>query len=258
MHPILLDLGFISIKSYGVTVGLGFLLAVELIKRLAAHSKLDAVKVADLCSSGFFIGLIGARTVYVLTQWQAFAQDPLGIFRIWEGGLVFWGGPLAVIPYAIYRSKVLHISMPKLLDILTPGLVIGHAIGRWGCLFAGCCYGKPTGTSFGLRFTQGSIDPQLRGVPLHPTQLYESFSLFLLLFILLKIFYKKTWDGQVAVGYLLLYPIIRIVIEQFRGDEIRGFVLGGLLSTSEFISLLMMLFGLGLGLWFKRRRVGAP
>lgn len=124
---------------------------------------------------------------------------------------------------------------------MIPGLVIAHAFGRFGCLAAGCCYGKPTDSPLGIKLYSDLVDPAMRGIPLHPTQLYESFALFVLFAGLLWVSRKKVFDGQVVLTYFITYPIIRSVIEVFRGDLVRGFVIEDILSTSQFISLLVFL-----------------
>jgi phosphatidylglycerol:prolipoprotein diacylglycerol transferase len=127
----------------------------------------------------------------------------------------------------------------KTMDCAFPGLVTAHMFGRVGCLTAGCCYGKPTGSSWGIKLYSDLVDPSLRGIPLHPTQIYEATSLFLLLMGLLWLERRKSFDGQVALTYLMAYSVIRSIIEVFRGDLIRGFVIGDWLSTSQFISALV-------------------
>jgi phosphatidylglycerol:prolipoprotein diacylglycerol transferase len=202
---------------------------------------LDVEKILDLTFWALFVGFLGSRILFILTRLSYFVQDPLGIFKIWEGGLVFLGGPIAGIPFVVWYVRRHKLPVWKVMDCLTPGLVIAHAMGRLGCLSAGCCYGKPTGTSFGIRLYSDLVDRHLQGIPLHPTQLYESSSLLILFISLLFVFRKKLFDGQVALTYLLVYPIIRSVIEIFRGDIIRGFVIEGVLSTSQFISIVIFL-----------------
>jgi phosphatidylglycerol:prolipoprotein diacylglycerol transferase len=123
------------------------------------------------------------------------------------------------------------------MDAMIPGLVIAHAFGRLGCIAAGCCYGKPTGADWGFRFYSPLIDVNLRGIPLHPTQLYESSALFVLFLGMLWLYRRKVFDGQVVLSYFIVYPVIRSVIEVFRGDTLRGFVIEDVLSTSQFISI---------------------
>ncbi len=131
-----------------------------------------------------------------------------------------------------------------MIDVLSPGLVIAHAFGRVGCLSAGCCYGRPTDVPWAIKLNSELVDDAFRNVPLHPTQIYESLSLFILYGGLLYISKEKKFDGQVGLTYFMLYPIIRSIIEIYRGDSVRGFVIEGILSTSQFISIVIFAIAL--------------
>ena len=241
MFPTLGHLGPFPIHSYGLLIAIGFLIAVQVIKRLAARDGLDVDQILDLTFFNLLIGFVGARLLFVITRLDVFLADPISIFKVWEGGLVFYGGPLASIPYTIYYVWKHKLSVWKVIDVETPGLVVAHAFGRLGCLAAGCCYGRPTNANWGIKLDSDLVDYPLRNIFLHPTQIYESVSLFILFFGMLIVFRRKKFDGQVALVYLMTYPIIRSVIETFRGDLIRGFVVDGLISTSQFISILWFL-----------------
>lgn len=244
MHPVLFHLGPLTIHTYGFLIACGFLVAVAVIKRLSGRSGLDVDRVLDLTFWGLLVGFAGARLLFVITRLSTFVADPISVFRIWEGGLVFFGGPLAVVPFVIWYSKKHKLPMWRVMDVLAPGLAIAHVIGRFGCIAAGCCYGRPTGSDWGLRFNSDLVDIALRGVPLHPTQLYEAASVFILFLGLIWIHRIKKFDGQVTLTYLMGYPVIRSVIETFRGDTVRGFVIEGVLSTSQFISALVFFLAL--------------
>ncbi|MCM2322248.1 MAG: prolipoprotein diacylglyceryl transferase [Oligoflexia bacterium] len=244
MHPLLLKLGSVPIHTYGVLVALGFLGGLLLNRQLARRSGIDPDQMVDLSFWGMLVGFVGARLLFVLTRLGEFANDPLGIFRVWEGGFVFWGGPIGVFFFCLWYLRKLRLPFWKIADIGVCGLVVGHILGRFGCVAAGCCHGKPTGTDFGIRFYTGLVEPQLRGVLLHPVQLYEAGALTVLLAGLLWVFRRKTVDGQVFLTYATVYPVLRSVLEEFRGDSIRGFVIDGLLSTSQFVSLLVFLAAL--------------
>lgn len=241
MHPILFSLGPITIHTYGFLIAVGFLVAVSIIKKLSISQGLDSQKVVDLTFWTLLVGFIGCRILYVITRLDYFISDPLAVFKVWEGGLVFFGGPILGVPFLIYYFKKHKLPSWKLLDIFAPGLVVAHAFGRLGCLSAGCCYGRPTGGDWGIKLYSDLVDKPMQGIYLHPTQLYESFSLFILFGGLLWIHKNKKFDGQVALTYFIVYPIIRSIIEIFRGDTIRGFVIDGILSTSQFISLLILI-----------------
>jgi phosphatidylglycerol:prolipoprotein diacylglycerol transferase len=242
MHPILIQLGPLPIRTYGFCIGLGFLASNSVIKSLTGRTSFKVQTILDLVFTSVLVGFVGARLLYVLTQWDVYFAHPMDIVKVWEGGLVFFGGPLAVIPFLIWYTLSRRMPLWTILDLLTPGLVIAHAFGRIGCLMAGCCYGKPTGSSFGIRLDSSLVEPALRGIPLHPTQLYEAFGLGLLFLGLFFKSRKKSFEGQIAASYLLIYPFFRIFIEFFRGDTIRGFIVGSL-STSQFLSIFIVLAG---------------
>jgi phosphatidylglycerol---prolipoprotein diacylglyceryl transferase len=241
MHPLLAKFGAIPIHTYGFLIAIGFLIAVGVIKRLATRSHLDEDRILDLTFWSLAVGFLGARLLFVITRWESFMMDPASILRVWEGGLVFFGGPLAVLPFVLWYVRQFKLPLWKTMDCLIPGLVIAHAFGRIGCLAAGCCYGKPTDMPWGIRLHSDLVDRTLQGIPLHPTQLYEFVALLILFFGLLMIFRKKAFDGQMVLTYFMAYPVIRSVVEIYRGDLIRGFVINGLFSTSQFISLLVFI-----------------
>jgi phosphatidylglycerol:prolipoprotein diacylglycerol transferase len=245
MHPLLieLNLGFIHIPihTYGFLIAMGFLTAIYVIRRLAVRSQVDPDLVSDLAFWLLMWGFVGARVLFVITRWDYFMANPADIFKVWEGGLVFFGGLIAATIYAFLYFKKHKLSPWRMIDILSPGLVVAHAFGRLGCMSAGCCYGKPTGEPWGIKLYSDLVDEPLRGIPLHPTQLYESACLFILFGGMLYIFKHKKFDGQVGLTYFMLYPIIRSIIEIYRGDTIRGFIIEDVLSTSQFISILVFL-----------------
>jgi phosphatidylglycerol:prolipoprotein diacylglycerol transferase len=241
MHPLLFTIGSIPIHTYGFLIAVGFLTAVFTIRKLSIRSGLNPDRVLDLTFWMLLIGFLGARVLYIITRLDYFLADPVSVFRVWEGGLVFLGGPIACVPFAIWYMKKHKLPAWLTADILVIGLTVNHAFGRLGCLAAGCCYGKPTGSSFGIRLYSDLVDKDMQGIPLHPTQIYESTALFILFFGLLYVFRKRSFDGQAVLTYFMAYPIIRSIIEIFRGDLIRGFVIDGILSTSQFLSILVFI-----------------
>lgn len=244
MHPILFSIGPITIHTYGFLIALGFIAAMTVIRRFSVKSGLNSEQTLDLTFWSLLIGFIGARLLFVLTQPRLFENDLLGIFRIWEGGLVFYGGPLVVVPFVLWYTRKKRLPLLRTMDVMTLGLVIAHAFGRMGCLAAGCCYGKPTDTTWGIKLYSDLVDVKWHGVNLHPTQIYESLSLFILFFALTRIYKLKRFDGQVVLSYFIAYPIIRSIIEIFRGDLERGFLIDDYLSTSQAISIIVFLVAL--------------
>jgi len=217
-------------------VAMGFLLGLATAMREARLSGEDPQQLVDMALYILLGAIIGSRVLYVLVSWGEFAPNPLQIFMIWKGGLVFYGGLAMAVLVIIWYTRRNHMSLLKTLDICAPALALGHAVGRIGCFSAGCCYGKETSVPWAVTFTDPrSLAPL--NVALHPVQLYESFSLFLIFLVLMALRRRQSFDGQVAWTYVLLYAGARFVLEFFRGDP-RGFVLGGALSTSQFLGLL--------------------
>ncbi len=239
MCPIFLKIGPVTLHTYGVLVALGFVVGIVFAVYFGKKEGIAREKILDIGFYTILAAIGGSRLFFVIIEYKYFLKNPIDIFKVWEGGLVFYGGVLLVIPMILIYFKKNALPAWKTLDIFAPSLAIGHAIGRLGCFSAGCCYGKPTDLPWGVTFT----DPHslaIIGIPLHPTQLYESFAEignFAVLLILRK--YKK-FDGQLVWTYVLIYSVIRFIIEFFRGDRARGFIYNGF-SIAQVISLGLFL-----------------
>ena len=249
MHPILFKIGPLTLHTYGLLISTGVLLAVALAVRQARREGEDPQKMLDLAFYLLLASIVGSRLLYVLISYGDYLVRPWAIFKLWEGGLVFYGGFVLALMVGIWYLDRHRLPLWKTADIWAAPLALGHAVGRLGCFAAGCCYGKPTGVPWSVTFT----DPQslaILGVPLHPVQLYEAFA-NLLLFIFLCLYrpYRR-FEGQIFWLYVLVYSVIRFVLEFFRGD-LRGFFIPSYLSTSQGFSMvfaaasLVMLLRLG-------------
>ncbi len=250
MHPILFEIprieflnwviGPVPIRLYGLMIGLGFIIGVYLAAWQAKREGLNRDRVIDLGVYMLLTAIVGSRLLFVLTNLEHFAANPFEAFALWKGGLVFYGGLLAAVPVGIWYVKRHNLPVWKTADIMAPSISIGHAFGRLGCFFAGCCYGAPCDTSIGITFTDPhSLAPL--GVPLYPTQLMEASGEFLIFTALLLLRRSKTFDGQLFWLYTLLYAVLRYIIELFRGDDIRGLYFGSFISTSQIIALGMFI-----------------
>ncbi|MEK7852135.1 MAG: prolipoprotein diacylglyceryl transferase, partial [Deltaproteobacteria bacterium] len=166
-----------------------------------------------------------------------FIENPLEVFKIWKGGLVFYGGFIGALATGIWYVKRHGMPVWKTSDIIAPAIALGQSLGRIGCFSAGCCYGKESTVPWAVTFTDLNSLARI-GVPLHPTQLYEAVLDFCIFLFLISFRKRKTFDGQLIWLYTLLYAIVRLIVESFRGDP-RGFV-GGMLATSQFIGIVMI------------------
>ncbi len=235
MHPDLISIAGITLHTYGLLVALGLILASWLAQREATRTlKIPGDTFWDLSLWIILSGMVGARILYVLIGWETYRQDLLGIFKFWDGGLVFYGGFIggALGGWWYIRKKALPFW--KIADIAAPVIPLAHMLGRFGCFFAGCCYGRED-AQWGLVF------PALGdNVPHLPTQLYEAGFNFVLFGFLWWRRKAPRADGRLFWMYVGLYAAWRFVIEFFRGDEIRGTVLVPWLHTSQVVALAGM------------------
>jgi phosphatidylglycerol---prolipoprotein diacylglyceryl transferase len=239
MHPILFHFGPFSARTYGLLVALAFLGGLKLARAGARLQNLSENAILDLVAILVFSGLFGARLFYVLLNGSYFLEHPVEILKFWEGGLVFYGGFVVAALVGLWYVRRKGLRLGRVADALAPALALGQAIGRWGCFFAGCCYGRPTDRFWGVRFTDpASLAPL--NVELHPTQLYESFgSLVIALVLWVQLTKRRAQDGNVFWLYVLLYAVLRFGLEWLRGDD-RGPTLGGL-YPSQVIALIALL-----------------
>ena len=240
MYPILIEFGFFKIFTYGLLVATGFLVAILLASSRAEKEGLDSQKVLDLCFYVMVSALLGARLLYVIVEYRYFLASPLEIFKFWKGGLVFYGGLILGVLISLWYLKRNQMPMWKTADLLAPSIALGQLIGRWGCFFAGCCYGKKTDVAWGITFTDPRSLAPLE-ISLHPTQVYLSLNAVFIFIFLMWLSKRKVFDGQILWSYGILYSIGRFLIEYFRGDD-RGFPVEQVLSTSQFVGVFVFSF----------------
>jgi len=252
MHPILFKIpifGGITIHTYGFLVALAYLVALAWVSRESKIQGLDSAKATDLSFYVILSAIIGSRLLHVLiSERERFFENPLIFFKIWEGGLVFYGGLIVSLIVAVWYIRRNHLYFWSYGDVFAPAISLGHAIGRLGCFMAGCCHGREIGYDawYGVIFPANPNSFAPTGIPLYPTQLMEVIGEFLTFALLLIIRRKKRFEGQLLATYLIAYALLRGFVEYFRGDYIRGFIIDPWLSTSQFISIIMLLIGLGI------------
>lgn len=288
MLPELFRIPFINlpVHTYGALYVTGLLVGMFVAYRQA---KLAGKYHNDILDFGFWAlvgALIGARILFIIVEADYyFVESPFTeipkigisiptIFALWKGGFVFWGGAVGGAIALVLFCRKRNIPIGELADLCGPGLALGHAVGRLGCVAGGCCYGYATyhldqagrviaDTPLAIAFPEGSIAygsllSQAKGptlelmqrlgttVPLFPVQILESVGNAAIFFILMFLIPVKRAHGQLALTYLILYSIMRSIAEMFRGDSARGFVIENFLSTSQFISLVVSIMALGM------------
>jgi phosphatidylglycerol---prolipoprotein diacylglyceryl transferase len=262
----------LGLHTYGVAIAVAFLVAIFVSTRTAARTGEDAEKVRDLCFWLLVSSLIGARLLFIATNVPDYVRlcrdehDCFRALRVWEGGLVFYGGFFGALLTGLWYMRRHAMPFWRTADILAPSVALGHFFGRLGCFASGCCWGAEAhghalawATRFGpdsLVFqdyvARGALPVDAQVTPaLHPVQLYEAGGDLVLFFALYLLSRRKRWDGQVLVAYLIGYAALRFVLELYRGDAARKFLVASL-STSQAIALGSI--ALGLALWLVRRR----
>lgn len=218
----------LPLRSFGLLVGIGFLLAVWFGARLAARYGADPAKDPERFSGDVafwvLIGVLGGgRLAYVLLNWEQYSANPLDALKIWEGGLVMYGGLILALVLGGWKAKRLGMPLWQSADYgLTAGF-LGQAIGRVGCLLVGDDFGRPTDVPWAITYPdplrEGSaFPPELAGIPVHPTQPYMTLKALALCLLGLWLLKRKRFHGQVATTLLMGYAALRFVIEYFRGD----------------------------------------
>ena len=244
MNRIAIDLGFIQIYWYSITMFLGVVLGIIVAYIEIKRKKIDISKFENMAFYAILFGLIGARIYYCMFNLDYYLANPLEILMVWHGGLAIHGGIIgAVIAIYVYCKKN-KLYFMEMLDICAPALVIGQVIGRWGNFFNSEAHGGVVSKSFleSLHLPKFIIDGMyIDGVYYHPTFLYESlFNLivFIILMILRK--NKKIRLGLITGVYLMSYGVIRFFIESLRTDSL----MLGTLRMAQVISIVLFIIGL--------------
>jgi len=259
MHPILVHIptpwGELPLYSYSVMVVVAFFASLAYAHFEARRIGEDTEKVFDLAFWIFLSGIAGSRLLEGLVNWRRFVSSPLDIFKIWEGGLTYYGGFIAAILTSLGFIRYHKLPLPKWADLLAPTAMITLGFGRIGCFLNGCCYGRPAPhLPWAVTFPPGRLPVPLDGLPLHPTQLYEMLIAFVIAGITIALERRPHRPGVVIWTMILLYAVARFCLEYLRLDPRGGIAALGL-STSQAISLPLALLSLGALAWtFRPRR----
>ena len=280
MHPYLIKIplpwgGAFPIASYGFMIMLGFLLSLFIARKRARRLGVEPDVMFDLCVSALLGGIIGARLFYVIYDWPAFRDNPIEIFRMDKGGLIFYGGVMGGLGVLIVLLIVKRLPLLRTMDVIASVVPLGHAFGRIGCFLYGCCFGRVTSSWLGVRFPRilepGNVRDAIYNVgdkhivgslpfvqqlqlpegllnrtaewslPVHPTQLYEA-GYNLIIFGVLSFWFLRRWrEGEVGWLYLALYGTARFSNEFLRADQTA--VLWGL-KVAQLMCVPMVIAGL--------------
>lgn len=272
MHPTLISMNGVGLHTWGLMITLAFAAASLLAGARARRVGVDPDKLVPVYLLAPFLGLAGARLLhFLMAEPKLFFERPMTYFDLGEGGFAFYGGVILAAAGILAYFWAARLPVLKLADALAPTVLLGLAIGRIGCFFAGCCHGAPIGLNaestlihlqggevvtvsgfpwLALIYRRGVGVGDIFDVPIYPTQPWESIGAFLLVFFLSWMWRAhRRFDGQVVGLSLVLYAVLRYTVESFRGDTIRGVDYLGRFSTSQMVSFAMLGLGLVLLAW---------
>jgi phosphatidylglycerol:prolipoprotein diacylglycerol transferase len=256
MHPILFRIGSFEMGTYGLLMAVGFILALLVTRRLAKQDEIPPDSMTDLALTLLIAGIIGAKALMVVVELingepitQVFSLSLLRSAGVVHGGILF--GTAAFF----WKIRSLGLRFGTTLDIVTIAVPLGQAIGRLGCLAAGCCYGAYCEMPWAMTINnlEAARFGMPLGVPLHPVQLYfalVNLAIFLGLYLFRR--YRK-FPGQIAALYFVFEGAFRFFLETWRGDVVRGFWLDiPWLSTGRITAIAFVLIGIGIWWWSAR------
>jgi phosphatidylglycerol---prolipoprotein diacylglyceryl transferase len=262
LHPILFEIFGHQIRTYSVAMAMAFVAAILLLRRRSPYEQIDVNDMLNCAILTIFGTILGGRAMFVINTWgDRFATEGrsnwevfLEVFKIWEGGLVFYGGFFGsiLIVWLYLRSR--KIDALPMIDMFAAYGGLGLAIHRpFGCYLNGCCYGGPTHVPWGVHFPPGSSATGWYGVAqaVHPTQIYMGLSGLFLYFLLIWFRRRKQAHGEVFGLFLMVYAVYRFLIEIVRGDKIRGHV-----EAFALVYLVLFVAGLGVYLYLRGRDQG--
>lgn len=248
IDPVLIQLGPLAIRYYGLAYALAFLLAYFWLYYLAKAKKiaLNLQQVETLIFAVILGLIIGARTGYfIFYHLGTLFANPLEFFQVWNGGMSFHGGLLGVLVAVFYCSRKFKVSLLTLGDLLVIPGALGLAFGRIANFINGELWGRPTGTNWGVIF------PRADDLPRYPSQIFESAQNFLITLVLILTFQRKMKTGTLSFLFLFLYGLGRIINEQFWREPLDGYILG--ITKGQFWSVPLVVVGIVGLVWIYRK-----
>jgi phosphatidylglycerol:prolipoprotein diacylglycerol transferase len=218
LKPELFSIGPLTVHAYGFFLAIAFIAGMLVSYWYLRRKFMDAYVVFELVLAAAIGGIIGARAFYVVGHWSEFSSSWGNIFKFWNvEGLVFYGGLILGILAAVVVVKLRGLSIGVVLDSGGLAVPLALAIARVGCLLNGCCYGKSSGLKWAITFPMKTqIDMGMPTNPLHPTQIYELLMDLFIFFLLLSIYKRFKYRGELMIAFIMLYSVARFINEFFR------------------------------------------
>jgi phosphatidylglycerol:prolipoprotein diacylglycerol transferase len=236
VHPIFIRLGPLDIHTYGVLVAIGFMVGLAVAGRRARREGIPVEQIGDLGVWLIVAGMLGAKLFHIVFFWDDFIYGwhADGIRSLREG-FVFYGGFVFATLAAVVYARLKKLPMMKLADVFAPSIALGHAFGRMGCFFNGCCYGKACSLPWAVTFPPPHVKA---GIPVHPTEIYEAIGNLGIFAGLSLVYRHKRFEGQVWWLYVLSYGVLRLLVEAFRGDYDTFYF--GVLTIGQIVAITMI------------------
>lgn len=259
MKPVLLQFGNFSIPSFFFMIMIAALASTYVAVKFAKKEGLSEVAILDMAIVAVICSIIGSRVFHVLVEApDYYLEDPIRVFYFWQGGFVSLGAFIGTVIGWIVYFKYKKLDARRYLDIgaLIAPIIIFFV--RAGCLFTGCCYGKPTTFPFSITYTDPASTAFIYypNTPLHATQVYNMMNAVIMFGVLYLVYKKRQFYGQVLAVFLIYYGVTRFLVEFLRGDTDRGVYFGGAVSTGQIVMACAMLIGLILYIFFRRKSRG--
>ena len=245
----------LSVYTYALMVGSGCVALVLTTMRFASQQGIDRTRIYDLALWLMPSVFLGTKTLMIGQLWTGIVhkRPGLSLSTILDAPGFYLGGFLAALIVSVILARVWNLSWFVIADSTAPGLALANALGRIGCFAAGCCWGQPTASWIGVKFSERAheITGVPGGVPLIPTQLFDSAANLMIFAFLLWFWKRRAFSGQMILFFMILYSLERFIVESWRADP-RGQVMS--LSTSQFLSLWIICFSIPLYLWLRATR----
>lgn len=257
MYPVLVDLGWWQLRSYGVFVAVAILVGAWWSAREGERRGIMRSVISDAFWWIALPGLIGARLYYVLfSEPETYLARPWEILAVWHGGLSVHGALLAWLLGAVWYVRRRGVRFWRFADAVAPGLVLGQAVGQIACLLNGDTYGRPTTLPWAITFTHPEAMAPL-GVPLHPVQIYELFAYLAVFLVVQWMARRATHEGTTVLTYAVFYGAARFAMEFFRGDPpvVAGIIVPQAVSVGLALAAVGTLVVLRQTAWRVQRRI---
>jgi phosphatidylglycerol:prolipoprotein diacylglycerol transferase len=239
MYPTFLRINpIVVVATYGMSLMLALAVSYSITRNEAKRCHQNPELYTELYFYGLIAAIIGSRLFYVLIDPGLLLHDRLAVLKIWQGGLVFYGGLICALVTVVYYLKHNGLPVSKTLDIMAPGIAMGQTIGYLGCLFSGCLHGRPCDYPWAVTF-QNPDTMAFWGVPVHPTQLYAAILSLAIFAFIWRRRLEKRFDGELFWLYVIVDGTSRLIVDHWRGD-FRGSLLGGFFSVSQILGSMLI------------------